>query len=66
MAWNVDVLLRVVRIMGVVLTELGKLKAAMPAEEAVRTRGPDPVEEARAEIAATEAELERERQGRQQ
>jgi hypothetical protein len=57
MSFSVSMLLQIVRTLGVVLTEVGKLKAALPAEEAV-TRGPDVVELERQRVAQLQAALE--------
>jgi hypothetical protein len=58
MALNVSMLLQIVRTLGVVLTEIGKLKALAPQQEAVATRGADPVELERQRLAQLQSQLE--------
>jgi hypothetical protein len=59
---RLGMILDVIRTLGLVLTEIGKLKAAMPGlEGVVGTRGgPDAVAAARSRMLGYEAELERE------
>jgi hypothetical protein len=54
---NLNVILNLARILGQVLTELSKLKDAMPQQEAV-TRGPDELAVAKSEVDQIVRELE--------